>query len=604
MELAEYLIVLRRHWKGFAALILAGLIGGAVVTLLTPRVYTATASSMVQGGANSSVSDASVSNLLAKSRATSYVDVAQSRAVAERVIDAQQLSESPSALVQRVTVTQPKDTVLLRITATGPSPQAASDLANAWVNALAEQVKSIENPKGKNEAALEIIPLEAAAIPSAPSSPRPERNLALGLVLGGLLGLGYALLASRSDRRLRTPDEIEGIFGVTVAGAIPRSPEIHREGKAPIPIIVTHDKSRGSGVAESLFKLRTNLQFMHVDNPPRVIVLTSPLPADGKSTIAINLAAAFAVGGAPTLLVDADLRRPIIAESFGLIEGPGLSNALAGHMEPEDVIQPSGIPNLFVLASGTVPPNPSELLGSASMKRLLDHVAESYTVILDAPPLLPVTDAAVLTANADGALVVITEGQTEDRQLEGCLTQLAAVHGTVLGVVMNKVSKTSSRSYHYYGYYGSTYDGDSHRMADEKVFAMAPAAAQDAIAGSGPVAKGAGSGGWYPADGAGGRPHPRAGGVNGYSRAFREGALEIAAASGRPISQVAEDLGVNAALLRTWVDAAGGRGAGRKAATNPDEAELEHLRRENAALAEECDTLKRAVSLWSRESRS
>lgn len=467
MEFGDYLIAIRRHWRGFGAIVLSAVALAAIVTLLMPREYTASASGMVQGRANSSVGEASIADVLAKSRAKSYVDVARSRAVAERVIESLDLPDNPSSLVGRVSVTQPVDTVLLQVSATGATPTAASQLADAWVNALAEQVKSIEDPDGDAVNAMRIVPLEAAAIPKAPSSPRPRINLLIGLLAGLALGLGFALLASRMDRRLRGPDDIEKAFDVTVAGAVPESSEIHRDKGDLVPIVVTHDKARGSAIAESLLKLRTNLRYMHVDNPPRVIVVTSPLPGDGKSTVAANLAAAFAVGGSPTLLIDADLRRPVVAESFGLIEGVGLSNVLAGEAEIEDVIQSTGIPNLSVLASGTVPPNPSELLGSASMKKLLDRVAEESIVILDAPPLLPVTDGAVLTANSDGALVVITQNKTEDRQLAGCLSQLEAVHGTTLGVVINKVSKSAGKSgyygghygyYGYYGYYGDAYE--------------------------------------------------------------------------------------------------------------------------------------------------
>lgn len=463
MEFTDYLTAIRRHWRGFGAIVLSALAIAAIVTLLMPREYTASASAMAQGRGNSSVGEASIADVLAKSRVKSYVDVAKSRAVADRVIESLKLTDSPSSLVSRVSVTQPVDTVLIQVSATGPTPTEASQLADAWVNALAEQVKSIENPDGDAVNAMRVVPLEAAAVPTTPSSPKPRINLLIGLLTGVALGVGYALLASRIDRRLRSPEDIEKQFNVTVAGAVPQSDEIHRDRGDLVPIVVTHESARGSAISESLLKLRTNLRYMHVDNPPRVIVVTSPLPGDGKSTVAANLAAAFAVGGHPALLIDADLRRPVVAESFGLIEGIGLSNALAGEAELDDVLQTTGITNLSVLASGTVPPNPSELLGSASMKRLLDEVSQDYVVILDAPPLLPVTDGAVLTANADGALVVITEGKTEDRQLAGALTQLNAVHGSTLGIVINKVSKAAGKGgyyggyYGYYGYYGSDY---------------------------------------------------------------------------------------------------------------------------------------------------
>ena len=194
---------------------------------------------------------------------------------------------------------------------------------------------------------------------------------------------------------------------------------------------------------------------MDIDNPPRVIVVTSPLPGDGKSTIAVNLAAALSMSDRRVVLIDGDLRRPVMAESFGLIEGLGLTDVLIGSVEFDEVAQPAGgLPNLRVLAAGRIPPNPSEMLGSQAMRRLLQRLAADHTVIVDAPPLLPVTDAAVLTASADGALVVVSAGQTLDTQLRDALANLGAVQGHTLGVVLNRVSPKSSNAGYYGGYYG------------------------------------------------------------------------------------------------------------------------------------------------------
>jgi capsular exopolysaccharide synthesis family protein len=209
--------------------------------------------------------------------------------------------------------------------------------------------------------------------------------------------------------------------------------------------------------AEAFLKLRTNLQFMDIDNPPRVIVVTSPLPGDGKSTIAANLAAALSMSDRRVVLIDGDLRRPVVAESFGLVEGAGLTDVLIGRVDYADVAQRvESLPNLTVLAAGGTPPNPSELLGSKAMRRLLDWLADTgHIVIIDAPPLLPVTDGAVLTAAADGALVVVTAGRTLDTQLGAALASLHAVQGHTLGVVLNRVEPKSTDSGYYGGYYGT-----------------------------------------------------------------------------------------------------------------------------------------------------
>jgi capsular exopolysaccharide synthesis family protein len=183
-------------------------------------------------------------------------------------------------------------------------------------------------------------------------------------------------------------------------------------------------------------------------------VVTSPQPNDGKSTIAANLAAAIGLSGQPVVLVDGDLRRPTVAESFGLVQGAGLTDVLAGQADVHDLLQRAGgHPNLQVLASGSIPPNPSELMGSKSMRTLLHKLSESAIVIIDAPPLLPVTDAAVLTAITDGAFVVISSGKTLDTELAAALGHLQTVNGRALGIILNRISKRGPDT----GYYQSNY---------------------------------------------------------------------------------------------------------------------------------------------------
>jgi len=463
MELTDYLRVVRAYWRGVTVFVLLGVAVAAGVSLVQPRVYQADASGFVSAGTSANAGEASVGDSLAKSRAASYVDLAKSRATAQTVIEQLGLHVAPASLIGSVAVTQPLDTVLIKVSARAATPRAAQQLADAWVQALKTQVDSVENPTGASSQALRIVPIESAELPATPVSPNTRRNLALGLVAGLLLGLGYAVLRSQLDRKLRSPEDVEGPFGVTVAGTIPSSPAMVRKQGGRVPLVVTTGaRKTGDPVhsAEAFFKLRTNLQFMDIDNPPRVIVVTSPLPGDGKSTIAANLAVALSMADRNVVLIDGDLRRPVVAESFGLVEGAGLTDVLIGRVDFADVAQSvAKLPNLLVLAAGGTPPNPSELLGSRSMRRLLDSLADrGYTVIIDAPPLLPVTDGAVLTASSDGALVVVTAGQTLDTQLGAALATLQAVQGHTLGVVLNRVSPKSANSGYYGGYYGRTAD--------------------------------------------------------------------------------------------------------------------------------------------------
>ena len=375
--------------------------------------------------------------------------------MAERVVRALNLDVSPAALVSSVFVSHDKGSVLIKVTALAGDPEQAKRIADAWVVALAQEVARIEQPGGTGDAFTKLVPVESAAAPTTPISPDPRRNLELGLLAGLVLGIAYALLRYRLDRRIHGASDVAA-FGVTVAGVIPMDPALSQ--KRGIAVEGTTGPHPDRGLAgEAILKLRTNLQFMDIDDPPHTIVVTSPLPGDGKSTVAANLAVALAASERPVVIIDGDLRRPVQADSFGLVEGAGLTDVLIGRVSFDDVVQrPHGMDGVHLLAAGPVPPNPSELLGSRAMGRLLAELARTYTVIIDAPPLLPVTDASVLTANADGALIVLSSGKTLDAQLAESLMNLRQVNGHVLGVVLNKVRKGVRTGYRGYGYaYGA-----------------------------------------------------------------------------------------------------------------------------------------------------
>ena len=452
MELSDYLRMLRNHWVGALVItaVVVALAGAYNVT--QPKVYAANANGFVGIGAGSDPALASVGDGLAKSRAKSFVDIAESRATAQDVIDDLGLDVTPSSLIGKITIEQPDDTVSIKITARADAPKEAQELADAWVRALEKQVKAIENPKGTNDQAIRIVRVESAALPSSPVSPAVTRNLGLGLVLGLMLGFGFALVRSQLDRRIRSVAAIEKQVDVSVVGAIPSAPVLAHELGTTVGLAIdaSGDNTSDYSAAEAFRKLRTNLQFMSVDNPPRVIVMTSPQPGDGKSTIAANLAATIASSGTEVILVDGDLRRPTVADSFGLAEGAGLTDVLIGRADVDDVIQQHAtLKNLHVLAAGGLPPNPSELLGSEAMKRVLRELGERAVVIVDAPPLLPVTDGAVLSAVTDGAFIVVSSGKTLDTELTAAISHLEAVHAKALGIILNGVPSRDVYSSNY-----------------------------------------------------------------------------------------------------------------------------------------------------------
>ncbi len=470
MELKDYLRVVRIYWRFLVVGLLLGVLVAGVISLLQKPVYGATSSGFVTAdattGANANTAIApSMTDSLAKSRVASYVDLATSRATRQRVVDLLHLNKTADQLDGVATVTQPPETVLIRISVTSASPKEAQSLANAWVQALADQVKEVE---GTSPGALHLRPLDTAALPKSPTSPRPKRNVLIGGLLGLLLGFGAAMIRNQLDRRLRDPEQIEKEFHVPVVASVPRSRSLARQGRAEniIPIVVGNNRTPDA--TEAILKLRTNLQYTDVDNPPRVVVVTSPAQGDGKSTISTNLAASLAAAGEQVVLIDADLRRPVIAAGVGLPEGAGLTDVLAHRVEIDDVLQPvTEVPGLSVLGAGSIPPNPSELLGSRSMARIIEELrASGRMVIVDAPPLLPVTDAAVLSTISDGAFIVTSDGGTMDVHLKHAVESIQAVKGRVLGVVMNRASRSGAG---YYGYgYGRAYtqsnDGKSRRL--------------------------------------------------------------------------------------------------------------------------------------------
>ncbi|GAA3692967.1 polysaccharide biosynthesis tyrosine autokinase [Arthrobacter ginkgonis] len=461
-DLRQYLSVVRHYWRGIVAILLSTVLLAFAWTLLQPRIYQASSSGLVVAAGGENITMALAGDNLAKSKATSYKSIALTVPVAKRVIEELDLSTDANALLDNVSVAVPTNTAEIRIDATSTDPETAQDLANAWVAALAEQAAEIESvaPSGSKassaEPAVQIAPLGRAVLPTAPVSPNTKLALALGGVVGLALGLGYALLRNHLDRRIRSVEAIERL-GATVVGTIPLDSRL-TAGRSVVETGGTDHADREShAFTEALRELRTNLSYTDVDNPPRVIAVTSSVPGEGKSSVTSNLAVAIAATGRRTVLIDGDLRRPVLTELFGLPSGAGLTDVLSGGADIDDVLQPYGpVPDLFLLGAGRIPPNPSELLGSKAMRSLLADLSRDAVVLIDAPPLLPVTDAAILAKIGDGALVAIKAGSTTVDELGRALDNLRRVEGRILGTILNQVP-TRGAGASQYGYYGQYY---------------------------------------------------------------------------------------------------------------------------------------------------
>lgn len=453
MELADYLRILRNHWRAVVAAVLAFALLAFVYSAMQPKVYQATSSGFVTSGTGGDPALDNLNDTLSKSRAASYVALAQDRNTAELVIEDLNLDTTPQALVGNITAAQTPDTVIITISATAGSPSDARDLADAWVAALAQRVDDIEAGKGGSgpNSGMRIEVSESAQLPTEPISPNVTRNVLLGAILGGLIGMAYSVARSMLDRRIRTEDDISRAADVSSVGAVPDV------GGQEGLFVTASGVGNAALAAEAIRRLRTNLNYMDVDNPPRAIVVTSPKQGDGKSTLAANLAAAIALSGQPVTLIDGDLRRPRVAPMLEVDDSVGLTDVLTHRLDLDDALQMHHrIPNLSILTAGAKPPNPSEILASRAMQSVITELCGRGMVIIDAPPLLPVTDGAILAQASDGAIITVGAGKTLDTDLAAAVEHLHKVNARALGAVLNRVSKRSVGAA-YFAQYGSHY---------------------------------------------------------------------------------------------------------------------------------------------------
>jgi succinoglycan biosynthesis transport protein ExoP len=307
--------------------------------------------------------------------------------------------------------------------------------------------------------------INSARVPTAPSEPNIPRNLAFALVVGVISGVGLAFLLENMDNTVRTPEQAQAISALPSLGMIPLGSKSADHGSSGKRLALTASKEvvetvtqirPQSQMAESYRALRTSLLLSNLGAPPKVIMVTSARPQEGKTTTSINTAIVLAQKGVRVLLMDADLRRPSIHKVLGMGPRSGLSNVLTGSATLQQTITTSPVlPNLFIMSAGTPPPNPAELLASSNMKDLLAELRGMYDhIVIDTPPTLSVTDAVVLSPRADATILVIRSGQTTKQALRRSRDILMQVNAHVAGVLLNAVDLTSPDYYYYYEYQG------------------------------------------------------------------------------------------------------------------------------------------------------
>lgn len=463
MTIIDLVRVLRRNWL---LLLVGAVLGGAIAAAYVftrPIYYVASATGIVVAGDSTNVGSVVAGNAVAEERAGAYLTLLNTGAVADRVTQELEKSGHPEARGGGYSGSLSANTPLITINATGNTPENAQHLANAALSALSiealrmetyaqTQGREVSVEQMRSLTSIYILGYEPAALPQAPVRTDLARNLALGLAAGLGLGAAIAVVRRMFDVRIRTQSDVETATSHAVLGVIPDTRDLRKQRDAGPVLDMGH-------AGEALRQLRTNLRFAKVDDPPRSVVITSAKPGEGKSTIASNLASLIAKSGQDVILVDGDLRKPVQATIFQVDSQVGLTQVLAGDVKVADALIETPTPRLMLLPAGRIPPNPSELAGSRRMEELVAELSKQAFVIVDAPPLLAVTDGGLLAAACDGTILVSVVGKTHKIEVAQSAKQLDQIGAALLGNVLNKAPRSSLGEVLYgYGYGASYYE--------------------------------------------------------------------------------------------------------------------------------------------------
>jgi receptor protein-tyrosine kinase len=454
MVLIRYVRVLRhRLWMIVMCPVVAALAAG-VVGLLQAPVYEAHVSLYVRLAQPLTSSDPTATALTSDQILHTYASLVTERPLLDSVISELGLKISPQDLANEIKVTPVPNTTKLDVAVADTNPLIARDVANRLVADLISEVKQIEQQEAQLPNARSgdnLIVVSPAITPTGSISPNIPRNVAIAFALGLLTALGIAFLLDYLDQSIKSDEEVLLRLGLTSIGHIAYAPAA-KGRRAELIALDTQ-----SPASEAYRALRTSLMFSTIDQELRTIVVTSAAPGEGKTRTAANLAVVLADAGHKTVLIDADFRRPSQHKIFGRIRNVGFSNLILQDVaESEAIIAVDKVPNLWLITSGPIPPNPSELLGSGRVKELIARLSGTFTyVIFDTPPVNAVTDAAILAAGANGTILVVEQGRTTFPALRHAKQLLDRVGAPTIGVVMNKV-RASAGSYSYeYGHYGT-----------------------------------------------------------------------------------------------------------------------------------------------------
>lgn len=445
MELADYLVVLRKYWISIVAVTLVGLLAAGGASLLMTRTYTASTSVFLTVQSGNTAGELQQGSTYAENQVKSFAQVVTKPVVLDPVIKQLSLATNSTKLADQVTASVPTGTAIIEIEVVGTDPELTTRITGAIGGQLIQVVGELSPTGIDNSQSVKATIIAPPVVPTTATSPRVTLNLALGGLLGLLIGFAQAVIRRRLDTTVADESDIAEVSDRSVVGVIAFDAEASEH-----PLVFANDSQ--SVRAEAYRRLRTNLQFLSVQTRNRSLVVTSSVAGEGKTTSAINLAFALADAGERVLLIDADLRRPKVATYLSLEGAAGLTTLLIGRAQLADLVQPVS-ERLDVLPAGQVPPNPAELLGSDEMANVLTLALHDYGyVIIDCAPTLAVTDSALLAQIAGGTLVVVGSEAVHKPELAASLEALESVDSHIMGLVLNKMrlDHTAGYGYHHY----------------------------------------------------------------------------------------------------------------------------------------------------------
>ena len=449
MDFLGVIGALRRRWLALVLCIIAGTGGGYDLGHHGTKLYRSTAQVLVNIPEAGTIGDQLAGAQLSSNLVATYTGLVTSGTVISRMVE--KLQAEGVSQPGSVSAAIAPSTYLINISSVAANPRVAQATADAAANALIDEVAALE--EGLPDP-ISIHIATAAGLSFNPISPNTRLDLTIGIVLGVVGGLLLVTLFELFDRSVKSVNQADASVGAPLLGVVPK-----RRGKT---LVLSPDSAAAEG--EPYRSLRTAVRFLDPDRPLRTLLITSPTPNEGKTTTVANLAVALALSGERVVVVDADLRRAQLAEAFGLERRVGLTSLVLGQATVDQALQDWG-PNLKVLASGPLPPNPSEILGSQFLNTLLGELSKrADIVLLDAPPVLPVADAVTLGTQVDGVLMVIRHGVTPRGAAAAARRRLNSVGARVLGYVFNGVPKNESTGYYLDYRYGYATSSGTHEM--------------------------------------------------------------------------------------------------------------------------------------------